>query len=133
VFFDVGLYDERFHYYADLDWSLRAKRKGYEFVFLRQATAMCHQVEASPQSRPAKAARRFVARLWFAYKHGGPRWAGAVYWAQRVLVRWAAFRWRNEGEALHHLNEAAVQMDELHRRIRGENRLPQLLAQEWFL
>jgi GT2 family glycosyltransferase len=130
VFFDVGLYDERFHGNADLDWSLRAKRKKYTFAFLPQVSVMHYRNEASWQSRPAVVAKRFVDNLWFAYKHGGSRWAGPVYWAHRILVRCAAFRWRDENEALHQLNEAAVQMDDLHRRIRSENRLPRLLTPE---
>jgi len=128
VFFDVGLYDERHYCDADLDWSLRAKRKGYKFAFLPQATVTHYPMETSLLSLRTMAAQSFVARLWFAYKHGGRRWAGFVYWAQSPLVRWAAFRWRNDAEALHQLNESAVQTDDLHRRIRGEDRLPRLWA-----
>jgi GT2 family glycosyltransferase len=130
VFFDVGLYDDRYNCDADLDWSLRAKRKGYTFALLPHAGVMNHQIEASVLSLRVMTAQRFVARLWFAYKHGGRRWAGVVFWAQSPFVRWAAFRWRNEAEALHQLNEAVVQMDDLHRRIRSEDRLPRLLGPE---
>lgn len=131
VFFDVGLCDERFNSHnEDLEWSLRAKRKGYRFVFLPEAKVIHHRSAGLRQNRPAILAKRFVANLWFAYKHGGPRWAAALYWAQRLLIRWVAFRWRNDSEALYQLNEATVRVDDLYRRFRGESRLPQLLAPE---
>ncbi len=127
VFFDIGLYDERFRVSnQDLDWALRARRKGYRFVFLPDAKAIRYHGVPLRQNRPAIFAQRFVANLWYTYKHGGPRWATAVYWAQRLLVRWVAFRWQNDSDALYQLNEAMLRMDDFYRKFRGENRLPQL-------
>ncbi len=128
VFFDVGLYDEGFRISSeDLDWSLRAKRKGYRFISLPDARVIHHHDMRERPDGPGILAERFVANLRILYKHGGPRWAAAVYWAQRLRVRWVAFRWRNDSEALYQLNEAMVRMDNSYRRFREENRLPQLL------
>ncbi len=129
VFFDVGLYDERFHScHADLDWSIRAKRKGHGFTYLPEVRVIHHRSVDASRNQPGVVADRLVANLWYAYKHAGPRWAVAVYLAQRFRVRWVAFRWRNDGEALGQLNEAMVWMDDFYRRLRGENRMPQMLA-----
>src|SRR5207249_8330519 len=43
VFFDVGLYDERFSCHEALDWSLRARRKGYKFAYLPEARVLYHR------------------------------------------------------------------------------------------
>jgi len=92
VFFDVGLYDERFSHHADLDWSVRAKRKGYRFVYLPEATAVYHR---SRQDGPSAASPGPAPEtVWLVYKHAGRRWAALLYWAQRIRASWWAFRWR---------------------------------------
>ncbi len=133
VLFDVGLYDERFHSYnADLDWSLRARRKGYRFVFLPDARVTHHRGVRVPQNQPATSAEHFVANLWLVYKHGGSRWAAALYGAQRLVAGWLAIRWRNDSEALRQLGEAMARLESLYRRLREGNRRPQLLGPERF-
>lgn len=128
VFFDIGLYDERFHScHEDLDWSLRAKRKGYGFAFLPEARVIHHRSVNSRRNQPAIAADRLVANLWLLYKHGGRRWASAFYWAEQVLAKWLEFRWRNNRDARRELGEAMVRMEALYRRFRAENRLPKPL------
>jgi len=125
VFFDVGLYDERFYFYnEDLDWSLRAKRKGYKFVFLPEVRVIHHQGVGLRQNRPAILAELFVANLRFLHKHAGVRWAVILYWVQRLQGKWFAYRWRNDPEALRLVSEAVARMEALYRRIREENRLP---------
>jgi len=128
VFFDVGLYDERFNSHnGDLEWSLRARRKGYKFVFLPEARVIHYDGVGSLKLGPATVAERFTANLWLLYKHGGRRWATVLYGMQRLLARWLAFRWRNDGEALRQLRVGMTQVEGLYRRFRKENRRPQLL------
>ncbi len=128
VFFDVGLYDERFNSHnADLEWSLRARRKGYRFAFLPEVRVIHDRDMRSYELRPDIVAERFTANLWLLYKHGGRRWAAALYWAQRLLAKWLAFRWRNDSGALRQLNEAMARAKRMHRMFHDENRRPQLL------
>jgi GT2 family glycosyltransferase len=128
TFFDVGLYDERFHLcYVELDWSLRAKRKGYRFVFLPEARMIHHRSVALRRNKPAIVAKRLVDDLWLLYKYGGRRQAAVRYWAQRLLARWLAFQWRNDSEALRQLGDALARTDDLYRRLREENRPPRRL------
>ncbi len=125
VFFDVGLYDERLDAHGeDLDWSLRARRKGYRFIFLPEARVTYHRSMGSRQAQRSIEAERFVDNLWLVYKHGGRRWATVVYGVQRLLGKWLTFRCRNDRGALHQIGEAMAQMEGLYRRFRGENRLP---------
>jgi GT2 family glycosyltransferase len=126
VFFDVGLYDERLAYYEDLDWSLRAKRKGYKFVYLPEARAAHHRSGGVRRNEPAFTDRS-VATLWLVYKHAGRRWASLLYWAQRIQAIWRARRWRHDQPALRQINEARVQAETLYRRFCEENRRPRLL------
>lgn len=129
VFFDVGLFDERFHSgHEDLDWSLRAKRKGYRFTTLPEARVIRHRSAGSHRNRPAVFADRLLDNLWLVHKHGGRRWAAALYWVQRIQAKWLALRWLNDSEALRQLNEAMTRIEELRRRFREENRRPLLLA-----
>ena len=128
VFFDVGLYDERFHSHnEELDWSLRARRKGYRFALVPEARVIRHRSLGSWQNRSAFFAVRFAANLWFVYKHAGRRWAGAFYWAQRKRARWLAFRCRHDSEGLRQISAAMAQVKGLYSRFREENRRPQLL------
>jgi GT2 family glycosyltransferase len=126
VFFDVGLYDERLAYHEDLDWSLRAKRKGYSFVYLPEAKAVHYRSGRVRRHEPAFTDRS-VATLWLVYKHAGRRWAGLLYWAQRIQAIWRAWRWRHDQAALRQISEARVQAESLYRKFCEENRRPQLL------
>jgi GT2 family glycosyltransferase len=125
VFFDVGLYDERFSHHADLDWSVRAKRKGYRFVYLPEAMAVHHRRRQDGPSAafPGPAPET----VWLVYKHAGRRWAVLLYWAQRIRASWWAFRWRHDSAALRQINEERTQMESLYRKFCEENRRPQLL------
>jgi GT2 family glycosyltransferase len=126
VFFDVGLYDERleFHHVA-LDWSIRARRKGYKFTALPEARVIYRH---DPQSRWDRLsfAERFAGNQWIVYKHAGRRWAVVFYWTQRLLAKWLSFRWRNDSEALQRLHDAVARMDDVYRRSGEENRRPEL-------
>jgi GT2 family glycosyltransferase len=126
AFFDVGLYDERFSSHEDLDWSLRAKRKGYKLVYLPEARAVHYRSERVGRDEPAFTDRS-VATLLLVYKHAGRRWAGLLYWAQGIQAGWLARRWRHDGAALRQINDARVQAENLYRKFREENRRPQLL------
>jgi GT2 family glycosyltransferase len=131
VFFDVGLYDERFEFHhQDLEWSVRAKRKGYKFTFLPEARVVYHRDTRLHQNSPAMVAEHLVANLWIVYKHGGCRWTKVLYWAQQLLVGWLAFRWRNNSEAVRQLNDAKARMKGLYRMCGDENRLPPLPVPE---
>jgi GT2 family glycosyltransferase len=126
VFFDVGLYDERLRVLCgDLDWSLRARRKGYRFAFLPEARVIRHRSMGSRENRRTIVAERFVDNLWLTYKHGGRRWAIVLYGLQRLLAKWFEFRWRDDREALRQLGEATASMKDLYRRFRAENQLLQ--------
>jgi GT2 family glycosyltransferase len=127
VFFDVGLYDERFKFlYEDCEWSVRAQRKGYMFTFLPEAKVIHHHDAPFRQNGRATFAEYLVADLSLVYKHGGRRRAMALYWVQRVLTKWLAWRWRNDREALHRLAAAAARIEDIYRRCREENRRPSL-------
>jgi GT2 family glycosyltransferase len=126
VFFDVGFYDERLSHYEDVDWSLSAKRKGYKFLYLPEATVV-HRRHAAVGSSDLAFTDRSVPALLLAYKHAGRRWAVLLYWAQRIRGIWLALRWRNDGAMLSQINEARDQAESLCRRFREENQRPQLL------
>lgn len=129
VFFDVGLYDEHFKFQKeDLDWSLRAKRKGYGFAFLPAAGVIHHGGRGMGRNRSAISADLFIAQLWLVYKHGGRRWATAACWIQRLRAKWLAFRWRDNREALRLLDDVMARLEGLYRRFRAENARPQLLT-----
>ncbi len=131
VFFDVGLYDDRFRVaFEDLEWSLRAKRRGYTFTFLPEAKATNHRVAGANGGASNTGATRLVDSVWLVYKYGGRRWAVALYWAQRLRTWWLAFRWRHDREARGRLEEAIVRMRGLYRRFVNENRLPRPLLHE---
>ncbi len=126
VFFDVGLYDERLSYHKDLDWSLRAKRKGYKFIYLPEAKAVHHRSGGVRRNEPAFTDRS-LATLWLVYKHAGRRWAVILYWGQRLRATWHTFRWRHDGAALRQIDEARIQAESLYRRFCEENRRPRIL------
>ncbi len=132
VFFDVGLYDDRFRVaYEDLEWSLRAKRRGYAFAFLPEAKATMYHRAADANGEPSTTgADRLVDSVWLVYKHAGRRWAVVVYWAQRLRTWWLAFRWRHNRDARGRLDGANARMRGLYRRFRNENRLPRPLLHE---
>jgi GT2 family glycosyltransferase len=131
VFFDVGLYDDRFHAaYADLEWSLRARRKGYAFAVLPEVRVTYHCPAGSRWGRSDRAADRLVNSLWLVYKHGGRRWAVALYLVQRLWIWWLALRWRHDSKARGRLDEATARMKGLYRKLRDENRLPKPLLHE---
>lgn len=128
VFFDVGLYDDRFHAaYEDFDWSLRAKRKGYEFAFLPEVRVT--QPDANG-GQPDSSADRLVDGLWLVYKHGGRRWAVALYWSQTLRALWLRLRWRHNTDARGRLGGTIARMRGLYRRFRNENRLHRPLLHE---
>jgi GT2 family glycosyltransferase len=125
VFFDLGLYDERFRaHHEAFDWSLRARRKGYTFTLLPETTVIPRVGVDSRWHRPASAADHLVDTLLLVYKHGGRRWATVLYGAQRLLARWFEFRWRGDREALRQLGDATTRMQAVYRRFRAENQLP---------
>lgn len=124
VVFDLGLYDERFRaHHEALEWSLRARRKGYTFTLLPGATVISRGGVDSRRHRAASAADRLVDTLWLVYKHGGRRWATVLYGAQRLLAKWFEFRWRGDREALRKLGDATACMQDIYRRFRAENQL----------
>jgi len=128
VFFDVGLYDNRFSScHEDRDWSMRAKRKGYTFAYLPEARVHHHHRNEPRRLGPARFAERAVDDLWLTYKHAGRRWAVLLYWVQWMRARWLALRWRHDRDALHQIGEAMAQATDLYRRFSEENRRPQLL------
>jgi GT2 family glycosyltransferase len=129
VFFDVGLYDERLRAcHEALEWSLRARRKGYSFTFLPEARVIHHPSSVSPQNRSADLANRLVDTLWVVYKHAGRRWATVFYGVLRLLSKWFEFWWRGDRDALRQIDD--VRMQTLYGRIRAENQLPLQLSRE---
>ncbi len=131
VFFDVGLYDDRFRAaFEDLEWSLRAKRKGYEFAVLPEAKVTHYRAEDANGGRTNSGADRLVDSLWLVYKYGGRRWAVVLYWAQRLRTWWLVLRWRHNREARGRLDDAIARMKGLYRRFRDENKLPRPLLHD---
>jgi len=128
VFFDVGLYDDRFlSCHEDRDWSIRARRKGYTFTYLPQARVLCHHRSQRRRVGPAGFAERAVDDLWLTYKHVGRQWAVLLYWVQWMRARWLALRWRHDRDALRQIGGAMAQTTSLYRKFREENRRPELL------
>jgi GT2 family glycosyltransferase len=126
VFSDVGLYDERFRsHHEAFEWSLRARRKGYTFALLPEATVVSRGGVNSRRHWAASADDRLVDTLWLVYKHGGRRWATVLYGVQRLLVKWFEFRWRDDRQVLRQLSEARADLRALCHRFQGENQLPQ--------
>jgi GT2 family glycosyltransferase len=133
VFFDVGLYDERIKvHHVALEWSIRAKRKGYEFTFLPEARVIYHDDPRLRRDR-SSFAEHLAANQWLVYKHAGRRWAVALYWTQRLWAKWLSFQWRHDSEALQQLHDGVARMDEVYRRSGEENRRPgrAVLEQSW--
>lgn len=125
VLWDVGLYDERFYFFnEDLEWSLRAKRKGYRFVFLPDAPVVHSGSVGMRQNRTAIFADLPAANLWYFHKHAGPQWAAVVYRVQRAQAGLEAWRRRRDAQALARIREATDRMDRLSRRLRDGNRPP---------
>jgi GT2 family glycosyltransferase len=125
VFYDVGMYDERFTlHYWDLDWSVRAMRKGYTFAFLPEVRVVREHDTRVRNNTPTLVAEYLPADLYLAYKHGSRRWASVLYWEQRIFARWLAFRWRKDNEASRDLADAMARMNDLHRTWGEENRPP---------
>ncbi len=126
VFFDVGLYDERFRsHHEAFEWSLRARRKGYTFALLPEATIVSRGGVNSRRHWAVSAADRVVDTLWLVYKHGGRRWATVLYGVQRLFVKWLEFRWRDDRQVLRQLSEARADLHASYQRFRGENQLSQ--------
>ncbi len=124
AFFDVGLYDERLKvHHVALEWSIRAKRKRYEFTFLPEAKVICHD-DPKVRRDGANVAEHLAANQWLVYKHAGRRWAVVLYWTQRLWAKWLSFRWRHDSEVLQRLHDAVARMDEVYHRSREENRRP---------
>ena len=131
AFFNVGLYDDKFSAaYEDLEWSLRARRKGYAFAFLPEARVTHHRAAEANGAQANGEADRLVDSLWLVHKYGGRRWAVALYWAQRLRAEWLGLRRRQDGEARGRMDEAIARMRDLYRRFRDENRLPRPLLHE---
>ncbi len=131
AFFDIGLYDDRFRAsFEDLEWSLRAKRKGYAFVFLPDAQVTHYPAGDANGTQTNSAADRLADTLWLVYKYGGRRWAIPLYWAQRLRTWWLALRWRHDREARGRLDDAIARMRALYRRFLNENRLPRPLLHD---
>jgi GT2 family glycosyltransferase len=124
VFLDVGLYDERLKvHHVALEWSIRAKRKGYEFTFRPEARVI-YQEDSLSRRDGLSFAEHLAANQWLIYKHAGRRWAVVLYWAQRLWAKWLSYRWRHDSEALQQLHDAVARMDDVYRRSGEENRRP---------
>ena len=128
VFFDVGLYDDRFSScHEDRDWSIRARRKGYTFAYLPEARVLHHHRNQPRRVGPAGFAERAVDDLWLAYKHTGRRRAALLYWVQRMRATGLALRWRHDRKTLRQIGEAMAQATDLYRKFQEETRRPHLL------
>ena len=127
VLWDVGLYDERFYFFnEDLEWSLRARRKGYRFVFLPDVEVVHHGSVGMRQNRRAIFADLPAANLWYFYKHAGPRWAAVVYGVQRLQGWLQAWRERDNPQMAAQVHEAMARMRSLYRRLRQADAAPGL-------
>ena len=128
VLWDVGLYDDRFYFFnEDLEWSLRARRKGYRFVFLPDAGVVHHGSVGMRQNRRAIFTDLPAANLWYFYKHAGPRWAAVMYGAQRLQGWLQAWRGRRDPQVGLQVHEAMARMRGLYRRLRQGDALPEVL------
>jgi hypothetical protein len=99
------------------------------FAFLPEARVTHHRVAHANEGQLNSGADRLVDGLWFVYKHGGRRWAIALYWVQRLQTLWLALRW-HDGEARSRLDEAIARMRDLYRKFWNENRLSRPLLHE---
>lgn len=132
VLVDVGLYDERFYFFnEDLDWSLRAMRKGHIFHFLPEARVTHYGSVGLNQNRAAIYRELYASNLWYLYKHAGPRWMRLGYWGQHLHLAWLGWKARQHPERLVYLAEARRQLDSLYRRLKGGSAKPELAEWAW--
>lgn len=128
VLWDVGLYDDRFYFFNDdLEWALRARRRGHRFVFLPEARVIHYGSVGMKQNRPAIFADLPAANLWYFYKHAGPRWAAVVYGVQRLQGWLQSWRGRGDPQAAAQAREAVSRMQRLYRRLREADAPPEVL------
>lgn len=129
ILWDVGLYDERFYFFnEDLEWSMRAKRRGHRFVFLPDARVVHYCSVGMRQNRQAIFAELPAANVWYFYKHAGLRWAAAMRYVLRLQAWWQAWLRRGDSEALRQITEAVSRMERLYSRLRQGNRPPAALT-----
>jgi GT2 family glycosyltransferase len=70
---DVGSFDERFFvYYEETDWLIRAKRRGWETVFLPAIEAVHASAASSPGVRSRPSLLLLESQHRYARKHFGP-------------------------------------------------------------
>jgi GT2 family glycosyltransferase len=70
---DVGAFDERFFvYYEETDWLIRAKRRGWETVFLPAIEAVHASAASSPGVRSRPSLLLLESQHRYARKHFGP-------------------------------------------------------------
>src|SRR4029077_17665979 len=70
---DVGTFDERFFvYYEETDWLIRAKRRGWEPVFLPVIEAVHSSAGSSPGVRSRPSLLLLESQHRYARKHFGP-------------------------------------------------------------
>jgi N-acetylglucosaminyl-diphospho-decaprenol L-rhamnosyltransferase len=73
AFADVGMLDERFFvYYEETDWLIRAKRRGWQTVFLPTVEATHASAGSSPDVRSRPSLLLLESQHRYARKHFGP-------------------------------------------------------------
>lgn len=92
----VGLFDEKMHYFEDVDWCWRAKRAGWKIAFNPYARIVHKVQRASGQSYLSRQAWVHLfsgLRFWWKVHHQGLNWAWPLRPAPRLkgeeLVRMA--------------------------------------------
>lgn len=89
---DVGLLDEGFFIYAEeVDWCLRAKRRGWEIYHLPEALAVHHAGQATRQARGRMFVELHRSRFRLYRKHYSPAFRRAASALTRVGV-WSEAR-----------------------------------------
>lgn len=79
LFHDLGGFDERFFvYFEEVDFSLRARQRGYRSVLIADAAAVHHGGTSSDQVRAARLFYSWRSRILYARKHYGPSGAAVV-------------------------------------------------------
>lgn len=83
---EVGYFDEKMHYFEDVDWCWRAKRQGWRIAF-NPGARIIHKVQGLSKkwfNRNALIHLRSGLRFWWKVRHQGLNWA----WPNRPAPRY---------------------------------------------
>ncbi len=97
IFEDVGMLDERyFVYYEDIDWSVRAKKLGYQLIFAPHAMVWHKNAGSSGSGSPTHQYYMIRNQLLFGMRHVGIR-AKLALIRQSIVILLKGNKWERWG------------------------------------